>query len=222
MKFASFSPNAATDVTLWKNLLLEFVPKRGELNDRDSEAYECCAKFLDQQGDHGFVGSNFRSTTPGESSYEKKPYDQYMMFAREVAGLIKEAENIDACTFDAIHNRLNQRRRLEGYPEVGAFTGAIAGLIEDMTLLKGVYNFLPRRMWVIHKIKDLGLGEDPRVQFQQLGLFEEDDSTAPRGVSKPFRGEVPTADCLCDVLGVEIDWTTSLADHLNLTSQSVS
>ena len=194
-----------------KNLLLEFIPKRDEPNYRDNEAHDTCAKVLGQRS--YLVYNGFKSTTPRES-YEEAPYPQYMMFAREVAGFIREAENIDACTFEAINDRVNRKRLLEGFPQKQDLHVRIGVLIVEMTLLEGFYNFLPRRMWGILKKEDLGLGKHPRVLFQRLGLFEEENPNAPGGVFKPFRGEIPTADCLCNVLGVEIEWTTSLADHL--------
>ena len=137
-----------------------------------------------------------------------------MIFAREAAGFIREAGDIDACTFEAFHDRLIKQRAFEGYPEPKHLHFELRQLIGEMTLLTEFYNFLPCRMSAIYQKKDLVLGNNPRVRFQRLGLFEEEDPNAPRGVSRPFRGEVPTADCLCDVLGVEIDWTMSVADHL--------
>lgn len=205
-----FSPNPGIDFTLWKNFLLEFIPQRDEPNYRDNEAYDTCARVLGIR--KVIIYDGFINTTPGES-YEEAPYPQYMMFAREVAGAIREAENIDACTFEAINDRVNKKRLLEGFPQKEDLHIRISELIEAMTLLGYPYNFLTERMWYLLRNKNPGF-ESPRVAFQRLGLFEEDDPNAKQGISKHFQGEIPTVDCLYDLLGVEIDWTMSLADHL--------
>ncbi|MDI1493095.1 MAG: hypothetical protein OHK93_004881 [Ramalina farinacea] len=209
MRTSPESP-VATDVTLWENLLLEFIPKRDEPNYRDNEAYDTCAKVFGQR--ENLAGFVFESMTPGES-YEGAPYPQYMMFAREVAEAIREAENIDACTFEAINDRVNKKRLLEGFPQKEDLHFQIGELLGEMTLLEHPYDFLPQRMRYLLRNKNPGL-KSPRVGFQRFGLFEEDDPNANQGISNHFQGEIPTVDCLCDVLGVEIDWTMSLADHL--------
>ena len=149
--------------------------------------------------------------TPGRS-YEEPPYPQFLMFAREVAETIREAENIDACTCEAISDRVNRKRVLEGLPQEEDLDITISLLIKEMTLLHHPYQFLPQRMSQSPKNTD-HVSRSPRVLFQQLGLFE-DVSDATQGRYKRFQGVFPTVDCLCDVLGVQIDWTMSLADHL--------
>lgn len=198
-------------------ILLEFVPKRGELNDRDKEAYDTCAKVMRRRNEldhHGF--KNIRNATASlmGGRYEDAPYPQRMAFAREVAGAIREAENVDACTFEAIHDRVNKNSLVEEFLQKEHLEVRTNELIVEMTLLEGLYDFLPHRMWGIYNKEDVGLGKHPRVLFQRLGLFEEENPNAPEGVYKPFGGKIPTADCLCDVLGVEIEWTISLGDHL--------
>ena len=191
---------------------MEFIPQVDQPYHWDKDGHNTCAKVLAQQG-RLYPEYDFKDTTPGERD-EKAPYSQYMMFARDVAQTIWEAENIDGCTYEAIHDRVNKTRLLEELPQKGDLDFAIDRLIEEMTLLRHPYNFLSQRMFS-HPRNGDHVYRSPRVLFQQLGLFEEDDSDATQGKTQRFQGVIPTVDCLCDVLGVQIDWTMSLADHLN-------
>lgn len=223
------------DVTFWTDLLLKFIPEPDEPDLYGSRhpgepggiAYVICAKALYRINELPYMRRAFEDITPKQ----KDPYDQYGIFAKEVAEYIWETENLDACTYKAIRDRYKKKigieeypentirgrynkSRIEEYPENGVVDLLVDDLIKEMIFLGVPYNFLPDRMSRIQDKEDLGLFGNLRVLLQRHGLFEEENQNAPRGINLTFQGEVPTADCLCDLLGVEIDWTLSLADHL--------